>query len=460
MSRKFILVVALILCVAMLGSLFAGCQKKEEPGTGKDTTSTAQEETSQQQPAEKTTILFWFYPRYVVEGKENGVYEKELIDAYVKQHPNVNIEYEMLAWNQGPEKINIAISSNAMPDSVFDYPGRIIGYGAQGVLVDLNFMFTEEDRKDIPQSILDHCMLGDKIYMYPTHVSPVIMGVNRKLFRDAGVEHLLPLDDPNNPDRLWSIEQFQAALEGIRDNLKNVAPIVFYAGNEQGDASIRMFIQNFGADFVDKDHTKVVINSDAGVEGLQWIVDAYKNGLIAKGAESLTSTDALDMFTQGASAMCILFGPGNLNTLNKAIAEGKAAKDFDFAFVPQPSKDGKSTKVEAQVIGYCIFDNKDQKRIEESAKFIEYLAKDPKNVLATGSFPVRQSMGQLYDDPELAYVGNLTKYIADTGYTINNYAKVRALWYPELQAVLTGVKTPKQALDDFAAKATEAMNEK
>ncbi|HHW30958.1 MAG TPA: extracellular solute-binding protein, partial [Clostridiaceae bacterium] len=178
MSKKLRLVIAFILCIAILGSLFAGCQKKDQSGTGTDTPGTTQDDKGKQdQSAEKTTITFWFYPRYVVEGKENGVYEQELIDAYVKENPNVDIEFEMLAWNQGPEKINIAISSNAMPDSVFDYPGRIIGYGAQGVLADLNFMFTEEDRKDIPQSILDHCMLGDKIYMYPTHISPVIMGV-------------------------------------------------------------------------------------------------------------------------------------------------------------------------------------------------------------------------------------------------------------------------------------------
>ena len=105
-------------------------------------------------------------------------------------------------------------------------------------------------------------------------------------------------------------------------------------------ASIRMFIQNFGADFVDKDHTKVVINDEAGVKGLQWILDAYKKGLIAKGAESMTSTDALDWFNQGRAAFCVIYGPGNMKTLNKMIEEGKAPKDFDFAFVPQPSSDG------------------------------------------------------------------------------------------------------------------------
>lgn len=455
MSKKTRKILALLLCTVMALSLFAGCTKKD-PESDTDVQETTKTEKTDDTSAEKTDINFWFYPRYTVEGKENGVYEQELIDEYVKDNPNVNIDFEMLAWNAGPEKISIAISSNAMPDSTFDFPGRIIGYGAQGALVDLNFLFTDEDKKDIPQGIFDHCMLDDKIYMYPTNISPVVMAVNKKLFRDAGVEDLLPLDKPN---RTWTHEQFTEALEGLK-KLDNVSPIVLFAGNEQGDASIRMFIQNFGTDFVNPEHTEVTINSDEGVKGLQWILDAYENGLIAKGAESLVSTDALDMFTQGAAAMCVMYGPGNLNNLNKSIAEGKAAEDFDFAFVAQPSADGETVKIEAQAAGYCIFDNKDDKRAEETGKFIDYLAKDKKNVLATGSFPVRDSMGSLYDDPELEYVGNMIQFVGDTGYTVNNYAKVRAVWYPEIQAALTGAKTAKEALDDFAAKATEIMNEK
>lgn len=453
MSRKVRLIIALTLCLVMAVGLITGCAKKEDKKPDTDITETKKPDETK---VEKTKIDMWFYPRYTVAGKESGVYEQELIDAYLKDNPNVTIDWEMLAWNSGPEKINIAITSNAMPDSTFDYPGRIIGYGLEGALADMSKMVSAEIKADIPEGIWDHCMVGDKIYMYPTHVGPVVMGVNRKLFRDAGAEDLLPLDKPN---RAWTIEEFEKALDAVK-KLPNVEPIVFYAGNEQGDASIRMFIQNFGADFVDKDHTKVVINDEAGVKGLQWILDAYKKGLIAKGAESMTSTDALDWFNQGRAAFCVMYGPGNMKTLNKMIEEGKAPKDFDFAFVPQPSSDGKTLKVEAQVIGYCIFDNKDAKKAEETFKFIEFLAENKENVLATGAFPVRKSMGELYDHPELKFIGTMTNHLADTGYTVRNYAKVRAVWYPELQAALTGAKTAKQALDDFAAKGTEIMNEK
>lgn len=456
MLKKVKLVLCLVLCALMVSSVLMGCGAKTEQPKTDDKTADGESGEKKDSGGDKTEITFWFYPRYNVVGKENGVYERELADAFTKDNPDVSVNVEMLAWNGGPEKVNIAISSNSMPDGLFDFPGRIIGYGTSGVLADLSDVIKPEDKEDIPEGIFTHCTLGDKMYMYPTAVTPLMMAVNKKLYRDAGVENLLPLDKPN---RSWTFDEFGKALEGLK-KLKGVEPVAFFTGNEQGDASMRMFIQNFGADFVDKDHTKVVINSEAGVKGLQWMLDAYKNGLAAKGAESLTAAEMLDMFYQGKIATSIMFGPGNLNILNKAIEEGTAPKDFDFAFMPMPTVDGGNPKIESQVAGYCVFDNKDAKKIEVSKKFVDFLANSKDNVKATGWFPVRKSMGDLYDNPELKFANTMVEHVADTGYTINNYAKVRALWYPEIQAVLTGEKSPKDALDTFAAKATEVMNEK
>lgn len=447
LKRIMVLAVSTLMLIATL----AGCG-----GTTATTESKATDKATQTQVSnEKTEITFWFYPRYMVAGKENGVYEKELAADFMSKNPNIKVNVESIPWNSGPEKVNIAISSNAMPDAVFDYPGRIIGYGQKGVLVDLSDMLKPEDKQDIPESILSHCKDNGKMWMYPTAVAPVVMGVNKKIFKDAGILDVLPLD---KPDRKWSTADFEKALEAVKTKAKGVQPIVFFAGNEQGDASIRMLLQNFGADFVNPEHNKVVINSDAGVKGLQWIQDAYKKGLFAPGSESAVSTDALDMFHQGKAAFCILYGAGNKATLDKMIAEKKAPADFDLAFIPQPTADGVAQKIEAQVHGYCVFNNKDPKRIEASKKFIDYLCNNKDIVKTIGAFPVRKSMGDFYDNPELKFLSSMTSKVADTGYTIKNYPKVRTFWFPNIQAVLTGSKTPKQALDDFAAKATEAMN--
>lgn len=446
MKLGFKRIMSLTISAAIMIMVFAGC------GSTKKETSASNSEVKK----EKTEITFWFYPRYQVAGKENGAYEKELAEDFMKKNPDISVKVESIPWNSGPEKVNIAISSNSMPDAVFDYPGRIIGYGQKGVLVDLSDMLKPSDKEDIPESILSHCVDNGKLYMYPTAINPLGMAVNKKILKDAGALDLLPLD---KPDRKWSISEFEKALEAVK-KLKGIQPMVFYAGNEQGDASIRMFVQNFGADFVNKDHTKVVINSEAGVKGVQWILDAYKKGWFAPGAESATASDALDLFNQGKSAFCIIFGAGNKAILEKMIAEKKAPADFELAFLPQPTAEGVEQKVEAQAVGYCVFDNKDQKRIDASKKFIDYLCNNKDIVKTLGAFPVRKSMGVFYTDPELKFIGTLASKTADTGYTAKNYAKIRTLWFPNIQAVLTGAKTPKEAMDEFAEKATEAMNEK
>jgi len=454
MSTIFKRITAIALTSVMTVSLFAGCGSTNDSNNTAAATTTAA--TTTVASAEKTDITFWFYPRYTVPGKENGAYEKGLAADFVAKNPDINVNIECIPYNGGPEKVNVAISSNSMPDSVFDYPGRIIGYGAKGVLVDLADMLKDSDKTDIGDNILAQCMLAGKTYMYPTAISPIAMAVNKKIFKDAGALDLLPLDKPG---RAWSFSDFEKALEAVK-KVKGVQPIVFYAGNEQGDASIRMIVQNSGADFVDKDHTKVVINSDAGVKGVQWILDTYKKGLFAPGAESAVATDALDMFQQGKTAFCMLYGAGNKIVLAKAIADKTAPADFDLAYLPQPTADGVEQKVEAQVTGYCVFNNKDQAKVDASKKFIDYLCNNKEIVKTIGAYPVRKSMGSIYDDPELQFLGTLTTKAADTGYTINNYTKVRSLWFPAMQAVLTGAKTPKEALDGFAQQATEAMNEK
>jgi ABC-type sugar transport system, periplasmic component len=454
MSRNTKIIMAMLLCVVFMASFFAGCGSKQDASTETTQAQTTAAATTVAPTEANSEITFWFYPRYTVAGKENGVFENELKDAFVKDNPNIKVNVEMLAYDAGPEKVNVAISSNSMPDGLFDYPGRIIGYGYAGVLADLTDMFTDADKSDIPAALLNQCSLDGKVLMYPTAVTAVMMAVNKDLWKQAGVDNLLPLD---KPDRAWKLSDFETALKGLK-KLSGVSPVAFYAGNEQGDASFRMFIQNFGADFVDEGHTKVVINSEAGVKGLQWVLDAYNNGLIAKGAESMTSSDALDLFYQSKVATSLIYSPGNVGIFNKMVTEGKA-KNFDMAFMPMPTQDGSAAKVETQVCGFCVFDNKDANKIAASKKFIDFLANNKDNIKAVSWFPVRSSFGDLYDNPELKFASSMTKNAGDTGYTIKNYAKVRALWYPEIQAVLTKAKTPKDALDEFAAQATDTMNQ-
>ncbi len=456
---------ALALAVLTTLTLFAACKKpgattttttsSTPASTGTNTTTTSSEEP--------VTITIWWYPRYSVPSKDPGVYEQELANEFIKTHPNVTIKHEMLAWDSGPEKINVAITSNTMPDSVFDFPGRIIGYGVQGAALDLTDMIPADVKKDIPQSIWDHCIANDKIYMFPNAVGPVVMAVNVGLFKEAGADKYLPAADGS---RNWKTSDFTTALEAVSKHFsgKGVYAMALFAKNEQGDASVRMLMQNQGTEFVTADHKSIVLNSDAGVSALDLLLSYNKKGYLVPGPQSMTSSEALEMFMQGKAAVIPMFGAGNIKVLNTAIEQGTADPDFDLMLVCQPTADGSQAKVEAQATGFCIFDNKDSKKAQAMMDFILFQAAKPETIATQSIFPVRASMstdtmGDFYKDSNVKFLATLTPYIGDTGYTINNYAKVRAAFYPEMQAALTGAKTAKQALDDFVKNANPLLTQ-
>jgi ABC-type glycerol-3-phosphate transport system substrate-binding protein len=61
------------------------------------------------------------------------------------------------------------------------------------------------------------------------------------------------------------------------------------------------------------------------------------------------------------------------------------------------------------------------------------------------------------EDPILNKATKFVKYSGDYGMDMKGIDELRSVFYPEMQAAFTKKKTPKQALDDFAAKVDEII---
>ncbi len=408
----------------------------------------------------KVSIYWMEYPNFSVPGMADGEYESHIVADFEKENPNTNVKLEIIPWTGGAEKVNTSIAAGNAPDMLFDYPGRLAGYARQGLLADLKEMLTEKVRSDLPAAVINSCMVNGAFYMYPHYVLPYSMAVNVDIFKRIGQEKLLPLDKPN---RSWTIQDFEAALTAVKDSSRDAVPAILYFKDEQADAAIRMFIQNFGTDFISKDATKIVISSQEGKSGLQWLYDSYKKGLFASGPEVTSANDAVERFDQGKSAFCLIFSPWHYNDYKAKVKDGKAP-DFDVKFVPFPHPGGSDPRVQCDVGGFSVFNNKDLQKVKACERLIDYIANGEKykdkTVLYTGNLPVKISQSGLYSDPEVVFTGTLIKYSADTGYGDNNYSKLRAGWYPLMQAVFTGTMAAGDALDKFVRDYEPVLNEK
>ena len=161
--------------------------------------------------AGKTEITWWAFPVFTQEKSGDGVgtYEKSIIEAFEKANPDIKVKLETIDFKSGPEKITTAIEAGTAPDVLFDAPGRIINYGKNGKLAELNDLFTDEFVKDVNNdNIIQASKAGDKAYMYPISSAPFYMAMNKKMLEDAGVADLVKEG--------WTTDDFEKVLKALK----------------------------------------------------------------------------------------------------------------------------------------------------------------------------------------------------------------------------------------------------
>ncbi len=448
-------VLASLMAVTMVASLFAGCGKSaSEPSTS---TSTAAASSTVAAGAESAEITWWDYPNFT--SGTAGDYEKTIVANFNKKYPNIKVNVEMIDFQSGPQKVNTAIASNSAPDIVYDYPGRIIDYARNGVMAKLDDMFTDSFTKEVSTKILNACKLDTNYYMYPLVVAPNMMAVNKTMLDKAGLTDMLPL---NKEDRLWTVSEYEALLKAIKEKIPTLtAPTSVYAKSSAGDQGTRALISNMGGvATVADDLSKYTINDPKDAAALQTIVDGVKSGLFLKGGEALASSDVVDMFLAEKIAIAPLY--------NKTLMTSSASKktsQFEEVFIPYPTPDA-STKpqLEAYVGGLGVFDNKDENKIAAAKKLIDFIANDQETatetVKQTGSFSVKSSVTGLYDDTESKYCESMIKYLGTYYNHVQGFAEMRTFYFPMLQNVLLGTQTPQAGLDEFVEKANTTLGKK
>ncbi|SCP95589.1 extracellular solute-binding protein [Anaerobium acetethylicum] len=442
---------SLMLVMAMTAGMLAGCGTKDAADTKEDAgkEETAKEEVKEDDTDLEAEITWWNYPNFAAVDETAGKYEQGIIEAFNEKYPNIKVNIEMIDFASGPEKVTNAIQGGTVCDVLFDAPGRIIQYGKDGVLADLDDMFTEEFVADVDnEKLINACYVGDNAWMYPISSAPFLMAFNKTQLEEFGLLDMINLEG----DRSWTVDQYQALIKALKEKGANGA--VMFCVSQGGDQGTRAMLANLsGTPITNDDLTEYTINSDAAVEALQMIVDNVKDGYMLNGSAQ-DGTASIEEFVSGRSSNAILFSPGVYNN-------NKAKMEFEPVFLPFPTPEGVDPALEYLIDGFCVFDNGDENKIAASKLLIDFICNDaewgPKNVVQTGTFPVRQSFGNLYEgDENMTYLASLTKYYSTYYNTIDGFAEMRTYWFPMLQAVLSG-EDVKTALDGFVEQANQSI---
>ena len=414
-------------------------------GSSSSSSSGSTEESS----SDVTEITWWAFPVFTQENADDGVgtYEASIIEAFEKANPDIKVKLETIDFTSGPEKITTAIEAGTAPDVLFDAPGRIITYGKNGKLAELNDLFTDDFVSDVNNdNLIQASKAGDTAYMYPISSAPFYMALNKAMLEDAGVLDLVKDG--------WTTDDFEKVIKALKD--KGYNPGSLFSNGQGCDQGTRAFLANlYSGSVTDAEVTKYTTDQPNFVKALEKAAGWIKDGYMMNGSQ-YNGGDDIQNFANGQTSYTILWAPSQ-NGIQAQLLE---ASKVEVVEVPFPSDDGKAD-LEYLVNGFAVFNNGDEAKVAAAKKFIQFICDDeewgPKNVVRTGAFPVRTSYGKLYDTERMETISAWTEYYSPYYNTIDGFAEMRALWFPMLQAVSNGEESAADALANFTKQANETI---
>jgi len=457
----FPLLLGLILLLTACGGKSENGQQTSEQPSQQSSQSSAQASESSGKPI---PIKLWIYPS--IKGKtgteEDGEFDdwaKEYARQFKEQHPNADIKVELLDWQSGTSKIDIALSAGSPPDLVYTLNsfGGVSRYAKLGALEPIDSFLTQEDWDDYSDAVVGAMKYGDGTYLWPWLKLVSGLAVNVDLFKERDAMHLLPLD---RPLRDWTYSEFAEALKAVTFSRSGGNTPDVYGTSLWGVNGVfyqYLFGVGNGGNVFSPDMKDVTITDPKFAQGMQYMLDlANVHKVVPQGAAGLKLDDVGNMFMQQKIAIMPTQGVDS-----KRAAKEEAPKPFDLEFVAPPHADGEETKAWNNVAGFIVFKQEDEEKRKLVMDFARFITntENAKLVQVTGSFPARKSSGNVFgDDPDWQFFNKLADYGNSTFSRGFGMATV-AEWEQELQGMLTGGKTIDEALKNMETILLKNMNE-
>lgn len=380
----------------------------------------------------------------------------EIAAKFMADHPDIKVELDFVAYEALHDKI--ATSMATTPPA---YDVMLIDdiwyaeFAKADYLLDVSSRVTEEKRTGTFQSGWEISTVNGVTYGLPWGIDGMYFYYNEKMLKEAGFD---------NPPTTW--EELEEMSKVLKDKGLVEYPMVWsWAQAEASICTLVALLYGNGGTFVD-DKGDPTFNSEAGVETVQWMVDSIDKGIVNPASLSYLEEDVRNVFSQGKAAFAVnwgyMFALSNFDPTESTI-NGQV----NMALMPVFEK-GRAQGVETATIngsmGWSVANASANK--EAGWTFIDYLT----------SKPVQDNYSQ-YSTPawQTSYEGeNLNKLLAISDANkvlIPNYVKQipfahvrpKVPYYTEastalqlaLQNALTKQKSPKEALDEAAAKFAE-----
>lgn len=385
--------------------------------------------------AEDVEITLWTYP---IGNWANAETVDEIIKNFNAVHPEIKVTVQYLDYTSGDDQVTSAIEGKTTPDIIMEGPERLVAnWGAAGKMLDIGDMWEDAVKADIiaaSPAVEAACRNKDGVYYeYPLCMTTHCMVINYNDFEKAGA--LQYIDEEKHT---WTTEGFLNALDAL-SAAGFVPTAVVYCGGQGGDQGTRALVTNlYSGQFTNEDHTAYTMNTEPNIKALTLLQELVSNGKL-DADPGIVAGDEIALFCNSTISIGFCWNASAAISNKASLAED--VKVFPMAF---PSDDG-VPELQGGIWGFGLFDNGDEAKAAAAKTFIKFVCDDPSqaaaSVYATGFFPTRASLGDIYTGTEKEENGAYSifmPYLGDYYQVTPNWAAQRTEWWNLLQRVFAG----------------------
>jgi multiple sugar transport system substrate-binding protein len=419
MKKKKILVGAAS-AIAALSLMLSGCSASGSSGSKPD------------------TLQVWLPPTLSDTGGSDTALLGKILAPWEKKN-HVKVKVTIVSWESYEAKMLTGFSSGAGPDVTYMYNEMVGDYINRGELLDLGPYLTSADKANF--LYLDKGQVNGKQYMLPYIVGGArVLYYNKDVLSKAGV---------TTPPTTW--DQFTSALTKVKD--AGMVPFLEEWGDPNRSSMNETFYPSLyqaGGHLLNPAGTATAFNTAAGVKAASFIVGLKKQGLMPGSVTGLNAAQVQDQFNGGKVGF-IMSSDSALPIFTKAgthVGVVDSLKDVtqgtfvavDSLVVPKACKD---PKLCVSLVRF-IESGPVMTQIHKYAPY-EPVGKDEKYTGAPEFAGLYKQTAMLHQLPVAA--GSVQVY---------------NILYKNLQQMMLGEKSPKQALSDAstAGDAILAKNKK
>ncbi|MEW6654574.1 MAG: ABC transporter substrate-binding protein [Bacteroidota bacterium] len=385
----------------------------------------------------------------------------QLIAEFENIHPHIKVKAQTIPnGDAGIQKLMTSLQSRTTPDVSWiyaDYLEDLVKADAiypMKHFIEGNNGLTQEDIDDIYPALITYASWKGTLYSMPMEATNLALIYNKDMFKAAGLD---PERPPQTWDELYDYSKKLTVDENRDGNFEQVGffvPVFPSSGSRNGWMvwQFRPFIWQAGGEIIETDQSKVIFDSQAGVNALALWQKLFKEQKLNR------FTSDFDMAFVSKQLAMAMDGPWSLPRYNELM------KSLNWAFAPLPAGPvQKATIVGGEYL--AIF--KESKHPDESWEFVKWIISpeaQAKWSMSSGYLPIRRAVSKLPEFQKyLEENPNYKVFVEQMEYGIAersiDYGGMQITRYlgEAIEHVTIGNKEPSRALRESAEKSNKLL---